>query len=1081
MDPVVNMQQNTVLHLTDHQVKYPISWLCPEWCRPVPPPNYEPEELNLQLIDMDYVTFKKPGDMMPYSVIRMHAVTTEGYYFLVHVHGFRPYFYVALPDAVDDVNLLKSSLNTALLNSPQFQSQLRLFPKVKIHGPVCDVTDESGNVKNIMHYDSKLPHVYKIVVASPNLVTMLRNILTQKRTSGGFTLNGKKYQYLQTFDSNLLYVVRFMVDTDIVGMSWFTIPYQSSNVKENVITVDDYKKIIARHPMSEDPRWSLLAPLRILSFDIECCSLSGRFPVATADPVIQISFVLKIHGLSGDDCVMRLVLCLNETTPISNYPNARVAWVNKEENLLQAWRNIVNLVDPDLITGYNINNFDIPYLLDRAGKLGIGIHANTFGRIIPRAQCTAKSKVFQSNQAGSRDVKEIRIPGRVVFDMMIIMVRDHKFRSFSLDAVSREILGHTKEDVHHTEIPLLFKKDATSRGRLASYCLKDSQLPLDIMDRMMKLSNYVEMARVAGVPLSYLLEKGQGVKVLSLMCRAAKARTPRFVIPNNQDPIYMDQYPIHTDTKYEGATVLKPKKGFYQIPTATLDYASLYPSIMMAHNLCYSTLVPKQQVASMDPNHVTITPSGDCFVKASLQPGFLPAILNNLLAARKRAKNDMKKISQDTDPFLYAVLDGRQLALKLSANSVYGFTGASTGKLYCVSIAASVTSFGRVMIEATRDFILKHYTKKNGFKHDADVVYGDTDSVMVIFGNESLQECMDMGKEAAGLISQQFLPPIKLEFEKCYFPYLLMAKKRYAAMYWTNANKPDKMDCKGIETVRRDTCRLVGMVIQRCLNHILIDKSPQKAKEFVHQIISDLNMQRIDLYYLIVSKTIAKPLESYTANAAHIKLAQRMNAKGTGCQYKTGDRIAYAVIQGAKNSKVCENVREPREILEEQLPVDADYYLRKQLEIPLTKIFDAIFDDPKKELFTGSHMMSKVITGARSGPMGKFVTVVKTCEGCRCALKVKNGDDLQKGICKSCIDLGKEDAIVANRLKELVDIEDLHEKYWSECRTCQGEQFGKVTCGAVDCHNFYRRTDASIKKRKCESKLNEMGLFPNKK
>ena len=100
------------------------------------------------------------------------------------------------------------------------------------------------------------------------------------------------------------------------------------------------------------------------------------------------------------------------------------------------------------------------------------------------------------------------------------------------------------------------------------------------------------------------------------------------------------------------------------------------------------------------------------------------------------------------------------------------------------------------MIEKTRQLVEKTFTIANGYKHDAKVIYGDTDSVMVKFGYESLEECMSLGKEAAEFISKHFTAPIKLEFEKCYYPYLLINKKRYAGLYYTKLDRYDKMDCK---------------------------------------------------------------------------------------------------------------------------------------------------------------------------------------------------------------------------------------------------------------------------------------------
>lgn len=136
----------------------------------------------------------------------------------------------------------------------------------------------------------------------------------------------------------------------------------------------------------------------------------------------------------------------------------------------------------------------------------------------------------------------------------------------------------------------------------------------------------------------------------------------------------------------------------------------------------------------------------------------------------------------------------------------------------------SVTAYGRTMIEKTKYEVEQHYCVDNGYKNDAVVIYGDTDSVMVKFGVKKIEEAMELGKEAADYVTSKFIKPIKLEFEKVYFPYLLINKKRYAGLYFTKPDKYDKMDCKGLETVRRDNCPLVANMMNTCLQKLLIDR-----------------------------------------------------------------------------------------------------------------------------------------------------------------------------------------------------------------------------------------------------------------
>lgn len=571
-----------------------------------------------------------------------------------------------------------------------------------------------------------------------------------------------------------------------------------------------YLDLIAHKPEGE---WAKMAPLRILSFDIECAGRKGIFPEANQDPVIQIANVVTRYGEKKP--FVRNVFCLDTTSPIVA---TQILEFEKEDKLLSDWQKFLIRVDPDVITGYNIANFDFPYLLDRAKHLKVD--GFEYWSRLPTVPSKANESKFSSKQMGNRDSKATNTNGRLQLDLLQLIQRDHHLRSYTLNSVCSHFLGEQKEDVHYTMITELFNGTPESRRRLALYCLKDAYLPQRLMDKLSCLENYTEMSRVTGVPFNFLLSRGQQIKFVSQLFR--KALEQKLVIPNIKSEA--------SDEQYEGATVIEPTRGYYDVPIATLDFASLYPSIMQAHNLCYTTLVNKKAIEKFelkkDEDYI-VTPNGDTFVTAKKRKGLLAQILEELLTARKQAK---RELAVETDPFKKAVLNGRQLALKISANSVYGLTGATTGKLPCLQIASSTTSFGRQMIEKTKEEVESKYNIANGYSHDAQVIYGDTDSVMVKFGTKDLAESMKLGEEAANFVSSKFVKPIKLEFEKVYFPYLLINKKRYAGLYWTNPDKYDKMDTKGIETVRRDNCLLVQTVIEKILRMILIDQDVPGAQ-----------------------------------------------------------------------------------------------------------------------------------------------------------------------------------------------------------------------------------------------------------
>ena len=229
---------------------------------------------------------------------------------------------------------------------------------------------------------------------------------------------------------------------------------------------------------------------------------------------------------------------------------------------------------------YNINNFDIPYLLTRATTLD----APEFLRIGRLFGIPARIREYTT--PNGRTLRDIRCDGRVIFDMYTVISKEHNLRSYTLNFVSSHFLGDQKDDVHYSIIGTLHTGTAETRRRLAAYCLKDAKLPLRLMEKLCCVYNYIEMARVTGTPINFLLSRGQAIKVFGMILR--KAKSVDYIVPAKKVEA--------SDDKFDGATVLTPKTDYYQVPIATLDFASLYPSIMMAHNLCYCTLVPKRRI-----------------------------------------------------------------------------------------------------------------------------------------------------------------------------------------------------------------------------------------------------------------------------------------------------------------------------------------------------------------------------------------------------------------------------------------------------------------------------------------------------
>uniref|UniRef100_A0A669CB67 DNA polymerase n=1 Tax=Oreochromis niloticus TaxID=8128 RepID=A0A669CB67_ORENI len=971
--------------------------LNPRWRRPTAP-SLDPSSdiLVFQQIDLDYYLGETVAGMPGQSqgkvpIIRMFGVTDNGNSVCCHVHGFAPYFYVPAPNGFTSAHLVEfqKELNSAVLKDMRSNKD-----NISVTVLAVDITRKESMYG---YHGKRIIDFLRITMAMPRLIAPAKRLLEQ-----GFKFSHFPTSNYQSYEANIDFEIRCVDENDHYLLN----TQKKASLCQYEVDVG-WMDLIS-HPAEGE--WQRIAPLRVLSFDIECAGRKGIFPEPDKDPVIQIASMVQRQGET--EPFIRTVFTLQSCASIVG---SQILCFTQETKLLQSWAEFLRTVDPDIITGYNIQNFDFPYLLNRAAALKVN-YFPYLGRV-RGIKSVLKDLNFQSKQMGRRENKTINMEGRVQFDLLQVLLRDYKLRSYTLNAVSFHFLQEQKEDVQHSIITDLQNGNEQTRRRLAVYCLKDAYLPLRLLQKLMCVINYMEMARVTGVPLTYLLSRGQQIKVVSQLLRQ----------------------------------VTIPK--YYSLPIATLDFSSLYPSIMMAHNLCYTTLLQKGSVDKLGlaPEDFIKTPTGDLFVKSSLRKGLLPEILENLLSARKRAKAELKK---ETDPFKKQVLDGRQLALKISANSVYGFTGAQVGKLPCLEISQSVTGFGRQMIEQTKQLVESKYTLSNGYQADAKVIYGDTDSVMVKLGVATVKEAMDIGREAAEWVSSHFTPPIKLEFEKVYYPYLLINKKRYAGLYFSSsASTHDKMDCKGIETVRRDNCPLVANLINTCLQKILIDRDPQGAVEHAKEVISDLLCNRIDISQLVITKELTRTAQEYAGKQAHVELAERMRKRDAGSAPNLGDRVPYVIIKAAKGAAAYMKSEDPIYVLENNIPIDTQYYLEQQLSKPLLRIFEPILGESKAEsiLLKGDHTRCKTVLTSKVGGLMAFAQKRSTCIGCKAVLKT----DGMSAVCDFC--KKKESELYQKEIFHLNTLEERFSRLWTQCQRCQGSLHEDVLCTSRDCPIFYMR------------------------
>jgi len=702
------------------------------------------------------------------------------------------------------------------------------------------------------------------------------------------------------YESNIDPLLRFFHRTGIQSCGWVDascarVVCETDHSIE--LECDDWSQL---KPVKDDTN----APFRVMSFDLECYSHDGSFPSAE-DPqncIFQIG--ISTYDL-GSNTETSVCLCIGDL-------------FKTERELLIGFQKHLRMIDPDIITGWNIFGFDLEYLVKRMIITKCPDEAYRLGRDDSLVEVVEKK--LSSSALGDNILKIVPMVGRYVFDLMGEIKREHKLENYKLDDVSFHFIGDKKIDMPPKELFRRFREN-DGLDEVAKYCIQDTLLPIKLMRKLYTIENLIEMAKATWVPLSYLSERGQQIKVFSQLAR--KSRELGFLIPTF--------FEKNTEqSTFEGATVLEPECGAYYGNIMCLDFESLYPSIMMAHNLCYSTLV-------LDPKYLDIPgieyeKHGE-HIFAQGVPSLLPEILRELKTLRKQSKALMSEHKRTPMEHVY---NGKQLAYKISMNSVYGFTGASFGILPQSIIASTVTRKGREMIEETKNYIEKHFD-------GAKVRYGDTDSVMVDFNVRTLEEAWKIGERASKECSQLFKSPNNLELENAYSPFILISKKRYFAKKITKNKAGEFVNediSKGLQDVRRDTCLYVRKVLKTVQHFMLNSSDINDALKAVKEATTKLLRGDVDVSELYLSKQLKSGYKN--ENLAHVKVAQKMKERSPGSEPQQGDRVRYVIVKGPKKSKLYERSEDPEYAREHNIPIDYQYYFENQMKTPILDLLGSV-------------------------------------------------------------------------------------------------------------------------------------------
>ncbi|KAJ6157522.1 hypothetical protein N7470_005114 [Penicillium chermesinum] len=558
-----------------------------------------------------------------------------------------------------------------------------------------------------------------------------------------------------------------------------------------------------------------------------------------------------------------------------------------ELDLINRLVDIVRYHDPDIITGYEVHNGSWGYVIERARKKYDFDISNEVSRV--KAQSHGKFG-RDEDRWGSDHTSSIQITGRHMINIWRAMQSELNLLQYTMENVVFHLLHRRIPHYSHKDLTK-WHKSGTPRNlhRLIEYYSSRVQMNLEIIEANELIPRTSEQARLLGIDFAAVYYRGSQFKVESLMFRIAKPENFLLVSPSRRQvgqQNALECLPL----------VMEPQSDFYTSPLIVLDFQSLYPSVMIAYNYCYSTFLGR--AAELLKDKINIAPNGMMYAKQEVRQSLLAKMLTEILETRVMVKAGMK--ADKDDKILQRLLNNRQLALKLIANVTYGYTSASfSGRMPCSEIADSIVQSGRETLE--KAIALIHSIDRWG----AEVVYGDTDSLFVYLKGRTRDQAFDIGEEIAQAVTEMNPRPVKLKFEKVYHPCVLLAKKRYVGFkYEHRSQKEPVFDAKGIETVRRDGTPAEQKIEEKALKLLFRTADLSQVKSYFQRQCNKIMQGRVSIQDFCFAREVR--LGTYSDRGtmpagAMISTKRMLDDPRLEPQY--GERVPYVVITGAPGSQ----------------------------------------------------------------------------------------------------------------------------------------------------------------------------------
>jgi DNA polymerase zeta len=838
--------------------------------------------------------------------------------------------------------------------------------------------------------------------------------------------------------------------------------------------------------------------MSIMSLEVHVNSRGSLVPDPAEDEIQCIFYSVQGEENAVTDRPNHGILCLSSddgiVERISKQVSVEVEYEEDELDLINRVVDIVRQFDPDILAGYEVHNSSWGYLIERARMK----YEYNLCDEISRMKSQSHGRFGKdADRWGFTHTSTIRITGRHMINIWRAMRGELNLLQYTMENVVFHLLHKRIPHYQHSDLTVWYTNSKPrDLAKVINHFLTRVQLNLDILEANEIVPRTSEQARLLGVDFFSVISRGSQYKVESTMFRIAKPENFILISPSRKQvgqQNALECLPL----------VMEPQSAFYSSPLLVLDFQSLYPSVMIAYNYCYSTCLGRivswrgrnkmgfmdfkrePQLLELVKDHINIAPNGMMYVKPEMRKSLLAKMLGELLETRVMVKSGMKQDKDDRT--LQQLLNNRQLALKMLANVTYGYTSASfSGRMPCSEIADSIVQTARETLE--KAIALIHATEKWG----AEVVYGDTDSLFIYLKGRTRDQAFTIGEEITAAITAANPRPIKLKFEKVYHPCVLLAKKRYVGFKYEyrNQTEPD-FDAKGIETVRRDGTPAEQKIEERALKILFRTADLSQVKSYFQSQCMKIMQGRISIQDFLFAKEVK--LGTYSDRGppppgALIATKRMLADPRTEPQY--GERVPYVVITGAPGARLIDRCVSPETLLQnEHLELDAEYYISKNLIPPLERIFNLVganvrqWYDEMPKIQRIRNIALPMNPGNTGGAGGGATTLKKTLESymkasaclvCRAKLPptpphlpgVEIDAFALLPLCTQCL---KRPARSLIALKDRIwKSETKAKEVDMVCRDCSKLAWGEeIRCDSRDCPVFYTR----IRER---SKLNEL-------